>query len=563
MLRCAIYTRKSTDEGLEQEFNSLDAQREACEAYIKSQKHEGWKLLPQHYDDGGYSGGSMGRPALQKLLQEIEAGRIDIIVVYKVDRLTRALSDFARMVELFDKNKVSFVSVTQQFNTTTSMGRLTLNVLLSFAQFEREVTAERIRDKIAASKKKGIWMGSPPPLGYDVRDKKLVINQAEADTVRTLFNLYLDLGSVRALKEEADRRGIRTKHRPNTKNEGNKPISRGNLYAILNNPLYVSEVRHKDATYPGLHDAIVDRRTWIAVQECLEHNATNRRRPTNAKSSHLLTGLVFDETGDRLTPTYTNKKGRRYNYYVSQRLAEKGGRQEDGWRLPAHQLEAMTINAIKDLIGDQQRMTDVLKFGKLTTRDQSAIKQRAETLTTELDEAGKGNRDGVLGVMIQSITLAPRSLTILMNRSALVAVLTNNPTNTEKLDQTIAIDVPFEIRRRGAEAKMVFATDIRKDASPDQPMIHLIARARLWCDQLINGKFKSLVEIAEIEGVDPSEIGHTLKLAFLAPHIVEAIVAGDQPANLTANQLRQMSKLPAQWTRQYTALDFPKPLSAS
>jgi DNA invertase Pin-like site-specific DNA recombinase len=312
MLRCAIYTRKSTDEGLEQEFNSLDAQREACEAYIKSQKHEGWKLLPQHYDDGGYSGGSMDRPALKKLLGEVEAGRVDIIVVYKVDRLSRALSDFARMVELFDKHKVSFVSVTQQFNTTTSMGRLTLNVLLSFAQFEREVTAERIRDKIAASKKKGMWMGSPPPLGYDVQDKKLVINESEAETVRTLFDLYLDLGSVRALKEEADRRGIRTKHRPNSKNPGNKPFSRGNLYILLNNPLYVSEVRHKAETYPGQHDAIIDRETWIAVQDRLADNAASRRRPTNEKSSHLLTGLLFDETGDRLVPTHTNKKGVRF-----------------------------------------------------------------------------------------------------------------------------------------------------------------------------------------------------------------------------------------------------------
>ena len=253
-LRCAIYTRKSSDEGLDQEFNSLDAQREACAAYIASQKHEGWACVPDRYDDGGISGATLDRPAMQKLLADIKARKIDVVVVYKVDRLTRALTDFAKIVEVFDALKVSFVSVTQQFNTTTSMGRLTLNVLLSFAQFEREVTAERIRDKIAASKKKGMWMGGNVPLGYDAKDRSLVINEVEAETVRTLFRLYLELGSVRALQAEAQRRGLRSKT--------GQPFSYGHLYFLLQNPIYIGLIRHKKATYPGLHPPIIDQATW-------------------------------------------------------------------------------------------------------------------------------------------------------------------------------------------------------------------------------------------------------------------------------------------------------------
>src|SRR4029077_13511300 len=276
--RCAIYTRKSTEEGLEQDFNSLHAQREACEAFILSQRHEGWRVLPQAYDDGGYSGGTMDRPALSRLLEAAQSGTVDIIVVYKVDRLTRSLVDFARMVELFDANGLSFVSVTQQFNTTTSMGRLTLNVLLSFAQFEREVTGERIRDKIAASKKKGRWMGGLVPLGYDLKNRTLVINEPQAETVRTLFRLYLELETVRRLKEEADRRGLVTKRRPQATGAitGGESFTRGHLYQLLSNPLYAGEVRHKGATYPGQHPAIVDRETFAAVQQRLAQNATNR-----------------------------------------------------------------------------------------------------------------------------------------------------------------------------------------------------------------------------------------------------------------------------------------------
>ena len=273
--RCAIYTRKSSEEGLDQDFNSLEAQREACAAYILSQRHEGWRELPDRYDDGGISGGTMNRPGLARLLAYVEAGRIDVVVVYKVDRLTRALSDFAKIVEIFDAAGVSFVSVTQAFNTTSSMGRLTLNVLLSFAQFEREVTAERIRDKIAASKRKGMWMGGLPPLGYDVKDRALVINDGEAETVRMIFRRYLDLGCVRALKAELDASGVVSKRRAN--GSGGQPISRGALHALLRNPVYAGETRHKGERHPGLHAAILDRATWDAVQRALDDNGGGAR----------------------------------------------------------------------------------------------------------------------------------------------------------------------------------------------------------------------------------------------------------------------------------------------
>ena len=326
-IRCAIYTRKSTDDGLEQEFNSLDAQREACEAFITSQRGMGWVALSANYDDGGLSGGTMDRPALRKLLADIETRKVDLVVVYKVDRLTRSLTDFAKIVEVFDGHGVSFVSVTQQFNTTTSMGRLTLNMLLSFAQFEREVTGERIRDKIAASKKKGMWMGGLPPLGYDVEDKKLVVNPAEAETVRTLFRLYLELGTVKKLAEESGRLGLVTKRRKRSGGQetGGQPFTRGHLYQLLTNPIYVGDVAHKGAAYPGQHHGVIERQIFDAVRRQLGGNAAARGAATNAMAPSLLTGLVYDETDDRLCPTHANKKGRRYRYYISKRLMHRTG----------------------------------------------------------------------------------------------------------------------------------------------------------------------------------------------------------------------------------------------
>ena len=301
--RCAVYTRKSSEDGLDQAFNSLDAQREACEAYIKSQGGEGWRLVRTGYDDGGISGGTMERPALQQLLSDIRARKVDTIVVYKVDRLTRSLADFAKIVEVLDAHKVSFVSVTQAFNTTTSMGRLTLNMLLSFAQFEREVTGERIRDKIAASKKKGMWMGGNVPLGYDARDRSLVINKAEAETVRAVFRLYLERDSVRAVKAETDRLGLTTKiHTSQSRRAyGGSPLSRGHIYKLLANPLYAGRIAHKGKTYEGQHAPIIDHETWEAVKAKLAANAI--REGTNAAEPSLLAGMIYDERGNRFSPS--------------------------------------------------------------------------------------------------------------------------------------------------------------------------------------------------------------------------------------------------------------------
>src|SRR5258708_4756420 len=356
MRRCAIYTRKSSEEGLEQEFNSLHAQREACEAFIKGEAGEDWRLIRTHYDDGGLSGAAMERPALQRLMADIDKGLVDAVVVYKVDRLSRSLTGFAKMVEVFDARGVSFVAVTQQFNTTTSMGRLTLNVLLSFAQFEREVTGERIRDKIAASKKKGMWMGGLIPLGYDVLDRRLAVNQPEAETVRGIFRRYLELGSVRLLMEDLNRRGIRSKVRvaKNGKQSGGNPFFRGALYALLSNPIYIGVIRHKGVHHPGLHESILDRELWDATQLLLRSRSVNHAPRARKSAPSPLTSKLFDESGQSLTPSHAVKGERRYRYYVSRNLIKgTANLTQRGWRLPAPEIERTVASAAYTLLGDE------------------------------------------------------------------------------------------------------------------------------------------------------------------------------------------------------------------
>src|SRR6476646_5801982 len=362
-IRCAIYTRVSTDAGLDQEFNSLDAQYEASSAYIRSQAHARWTLVRTRYDDGGFSGGSTDRPALQRLLADVRTRKVQVIVVYKVDRLTRSLADFAKLVELFDAQGVSFVSVTQQFNTTTSMGRLTLNVLLSFAQFEREVTSERIRDKIAASKKKGMWMGGNVPLGYDTSERTLVINPAEAETVRRVFALYRELGCVRRVKEEADRLGLRTKCSTTTNGteRGGKPFSRGHLYTLLSNPIYTGHIAHKGELHPGQQAAVIDDESWSTVRDQLAANTSNHRRRAKAAEPSLLAGLLVDARGERLTPSHAVKKGRRYRYYVSAALITDAGTDREGWRLAATEIEEAVIRILADALTSTASLVE--RFG--------------------------------------------------------------------------------------------------------------------------------------------------------------------------------------------------------
>jgi DNA invertase Pin-like site-specific DNA recombinase len=341
-LRCAVYTRKSSEEGLEQEFNSLDAQREACEAYIASQRSEGWALVREQYDDGGISGGTLDRPALQRLMSDIEDGLVDVVVVYKIDRLSRSLMDFSKLVEVFDRNNVTFVSVTQSFNTTTSMGRLTLNILLSFAQFEREVTAERIRDKVKASRMKGIFMGGTPPYGYKPKDRKLVIEDEEARNVRWIFARFLEIGSATELAREVVRKGIRTPR-------GNA-MSKNFLYRMLNNRAYIGEAVHKGTGYAGEHERLIDQRTWDHVQSILKESPRLRASNTRAETPALLKGLLFGPDGAAFSPTHTRKGDRLYRYYVSQTVLKHGAGSCSVARVPAAEIEAAVIDQIRGLL---------------------------------------------------------------------------------------------------------------------------------------------------------------------------------------------------------------------
>ena len=421
-LRCAIYTRKSSDEGLEQAFNSLDAQREACAAFVLSQKHEGWSVLPTLYDDGGYSGGTLDRPALQRLLADIADAKVDVVVVYKIDRLTRSLFDFAKIVEAFDARGVSFVSITQQFNTTTSMGRLTLNVLLSFAQFEREVAGERIRDKIAASKKKGMWMGGLPPLGYDVRDRKLVVNEEEAQTVLHIFRRYVELRSVRALKAELDAAGIRSKRRTFADGTvyGGHKLSRGALYLMLQNRIYRGEITHKGNAYPGEHKAIVDKALWDKVQAVLAENRIDRTTGADAKYPSLLAGLVFDDSGERLTPTHAVKKGTRYRYYVSKSLITGTAKDHSqGRRIPAGNLEGLVIGRLRAFLADEGALLSAISDAEKNGAEQKRLIARGRQISEELPTLAPDAIRSILMTLVSRIDIKAEHIEIRVYRRRL------------------------------------------------------------------------------------------------------------------------------------------------
>jgi DNA invertase Pin-like site-specific DNA recombinase len=514
---------------------------------------------PKRYDDGGLSGGTMERPALATLLADIEKGKVDLVIVYKVDRLTRSLTDFAKIVAVFDGQDVPFVSVTQQFNTTTSMGRLTLNMLLAFAQFEREVTSERIRDKIAASKRKGMWMGGLPPLGYDVREKRLVANRNEAETVRTLFRLYLERGTVKKLVEEAGSLGLVTKRRIRADGEqtGGQSFTRGHLYQLLTNPVYVGEVAHKGATYPGQHDAIVERETFDAVQRQLDSNAAERRSATNAKAPSLLTGLVYDETGDRLSPTHANKKGRRYCYYISKRLMHRSGSIEGGWRLPAKELDRAVAQTVSDFLRDEIRITDALDLTGAAPDRIRTILRRAVAVADDLSHERPESQRRLLHRLLHRVTIHPDSIHIALTRSGLGSLVFGNTPNTvAHSEDLIELTVPAVLRRRGVEAKLVISPAQGEIAAPDKSSIAMLVRAHRWLDQLAKGEVGSVLEIARRDKFDASEVSRTIRLAFLAPDIVEAILAGRQPVELTPRRLMR-DELPLDWRRQRRLLGFP------
>jgi DNA invertase Pin-like site-specific DNA recombinase len=552
-LRCAIYTRKSSEEGLEQSFNSLDAQREACLSYIQSQKHEGWKALSTPYDDGGFSGGTLIRPAMTKLLEDISAGKVDLVVVYKVDRLTRSLSDFARIVEAFDAKGVSFVSVTQAFNTSTSMGRLTLNVLLSFAQFEREVTGERIRDKIAASKRKGMWMGGQVPIGYDLKDRKLLVNEKEAATVRWIFDRYLVLKSVRALKDEMDASGVVTKTRTNAegRTSGGLKWFRGALYQMLRNPLYVGEIRHRDQVYPGEHQAIVSREIWNEVQRTLTDHAARHDRGVRSKSPSLLVGCVVDDQGHRMVPSHTQRSKRRYRYYVAVPSSEgQEGPSKGGLRLPAHDLEEGVWGRLREFLSSPTQLLNAL--GEIGSR-QSQVIQAAARAIREWDGKSASDRRAWLKSLLQQVVVSPTSLTLHLNRTALQTLV--GLTESE-LGGPIILETETRFKRGGRGLRYVIPGPQGSwgGAHRDKPLIQAVARGTLWYDLLISGQAKSREEIARTNGLSGQHVARHLQLAWLAPDIVEAILDGHQPKRLTVKRL--FAKLPMDWAEQRKVLGF-------
>ena len=546
LLRCAVYTRKSTEEGLEQAFNSLDAQREACEAYVLSQTHEGWVALATRYDDGGFSGGNMERPGLQALMRDIDRGLVDVVVVYKVDRLTRALADFAKIVERFDKRGVSFVSVTQAFNTTSSMGRLTLNVLLSFAQFEREVTSERIRDKLAASRRKGMWMGGRAPFGYSFHDRKLHADPEDAPIVRSMFIRYLELGSVRALKDELMSEGVVSKawvsRHGNAR--GGTPFDRGALYHLLQNRIYVGEIRHKDERHKGQHDGIVPRDLFDRVQAQL---TDARRRDGGAPRSsvqHLLTGLIWDSAGNRMSPSHGQKAGQRYRYYVS-RPSLTGSKAPKGTidRIRAEPIEDLVLERLHRLLG-----TDPTATG-------ASLSGASASLRGLIDRV-------VIGSGTITIRLHREQLDIQLAATSADRGASARPATSDALrrrldpsDELVESADHIEISIAGRPARRGVAPVIERpdgEAASTKPrqdpiLLKAIARAHGWLDMMLKGEADTLRAVAQRVGVQERYVRRIIPLAFLSPSDLKRVLDGRQPASMTVDAVAREGR-PDLWT---------------
>jgi site-specific DNA recombinase len=545
-IRCAIYSRKSTEEGLEKEFNSLDAQREACAAYIASQRHEGWTLIPEFYDDGGYSGGSIERPAFKRLMADVVAPKVDIIVVYKVDRLTRALSDFAKIVDILDAAGSLFVSITQSFNTTTSMGRLTLNVLLSFAQFEREVISERVRDKVAASKKKGMWMGGPVPLGYNVTDRKLIVNAAEACTVRHIMSSYLRLGTVPRLVEFLTNEGIvsKVRHRRCGMKIGGTPYQRGALYNILSNQVYRGKTFHKSEIYEGEHAAIVDKKIWEDVQAQLEHNRISRCSNNHTDQNSPFTGLIIDDFGRRMKPSHAKKGSVRYRYYTSIEdvLAKNEHKGKHIRRIAAGDLETVVAGHLVELVADPIKLARLLG---LPTCDSDADLFRAaikcfkdEFADMTAQQMGENSRQIALQIVVDEHT-ASASLGA-HEFSRRIGVSTTCATG-----KRIKLFTSNDIERQAHRSQL--AVESGADDRPvkrDGALIALIIKAHSAQRKLLSGG----------RCTDPPysdrHIARMARIAFLAPEITTSILNGTQPKVLTARRLLRASEIPLDWSVQ-------------
>jgi site-specific DNA recombinase len=529
VLRCAIYTRKSTEHNLDLAFNSLDAQREACEAYIKSQGHEGWRLIRDRFDDGAFSGASLERPALQALLDMVRARKVDVIVVYKVDRLTRSLADFAKLVELFDANNASFVSVTQNFNTTSSMGRLTLNVLLSFAQFEREVIGERVRDKIAASKRKGLWVGGPIPLGYASVGKKLVVVPEEADTVRLIFRLYLELGSLRRLAEELDSRGLRTKRQllSNSRVRGGGRFLVGPLRYLLRNRFYIGEVVYGGDVHRGEHEPILDRALFEAVQEKLKDGSV-ARQIRRSRSPAILSGKLFDDRGNRMSPSHANKNGVRYRYYVSQALLQgRAGEAGSVARVSAPDVEQIVVNGLREHLACIESAKE-----EAAIEDRQLVERCIERIVV---------KDETIEVLLRGDDPEPAA-----EEMEDQGADEHDPGDPDLIALALPWAAPVSIAVKG----ILHEPEIAREMTPAtrDALLTAIAKTRVWIDNLVSGKAASFAEIAEREGKVERHIRFLAPLAFVSPCVVAAIANGRAPADLTVSALGKA--LPLSWADQ-------------
>ncbi|MEG3155730.1 recombinase family protein [Sphingomonas sp. RB1R13] len=543
-LRCAIYTRKSTEEGLNQEFNSLDAQREACEAYIISQRHEGWLLVPDYYDDGGISGGTMERPGLKRLLADVRSGKVDVIVVYKVDRLTRALSDFAKIVDILDAAEASFVSITQAFNTTTSMGRLTLNVLLSFAQFEREVISERVRDKIAASKTKGMWMGGCVPLGYQAKDRKLIVDEAEAQIVRRIFQRYLELGTVRALLDDLRATGVVTKSQimRDGSLRGSNPFSRGALHYFLKNRIYCGDIVHHDKVYPGEHGAIVPEALFDDVQALLASNIGDRRSGKHFTSPSLLAGMIRDGAGRPMSPSHTLKGGKRYRYYVSNEPSVD--QPALAMRLPAKTLEASVIAALLRATDDTASL--IADSPIISATEITRLRSGQQKFAEVVRRARTSTLRPMLLVLDLRIVIENDGISASLCKDQFLKLI-DPQADWSSVSERMTITVPASLQRRGQELKLR-VDPVGGHDDRDPKLIALLIRAHAAREQL-----------AALDMTAPRDLRRELvrvaRIAYLAPDIVAAIVEGRQPGGLRSRKLER-GDLPLCWKAQREMLGF-------
>lgn len=525
-VRCAIYTRKSSEEGLEQDFNSLDAQREACEAYIKSQMHEGWVLLDKQYNDGGYSGGTMERPAFKELLKDIENDKIDIVVVYKVDRLTRSLMDFSKIIDVFDRHETSFVSITQQFNTTTSMGRLTLNILLSFAQFEREVTGERIRDKIAASKKKGLWMGGKVPLGYLKEDKKLVVHNEDAQKVQMLFDKYLELKSVPKLMHYLKENEIKTKT--------DKYFSKGQLYHLLSNRVYIGKITHKDKVYDGEHEAIICDDFFEKVQKLLYENKVDKTCGVKSSSNSLLAGLIYDDLGNKMTPSHSNSHGRRYRYYISRALKNN---EETGSvsKIPAGEVEKFVIETTKEFLQDKKQIQKIVSEYKISKQNKLIY------IAQDIQDYSEPK---LIRATIHKIMVSKNLIEITYNETSIKKVLNalaNNqeivvPDKNEDLTPII-ISKNIKITQSSRNDNLLILNAKEYDTPEPNPyLVNAIVKSYYYHKQIQAGR--TIEDLQTEEGLKDSKyIRNILNLKYISPELTEQILSGTQPQDLSLQKL--------------------------